>query len=255
MRSCPIAARGERGMNELYDYVLEKTRRAAEADLEIQALRAELEDARDRLDKRSAVTVTDSQVLVDASVHVTGDVTVNVFGHEETSHISGTDIRRILAECSGALSADSQPKVVNEAAIQALMEAALLIYSDPDYPGNLTCFIPNQRGENALVHTSRKDGTTGWEIRPVCLILPPMARSSLDLLFEKQPFENAEQCEKALLALREREDHLISTGGGLKPVLVRNKHILSQCLSQLPVAGADAGAPNLKLEDSPSSND
>lgn len=253
MRSCPIAARGERGMNELYEYVLEKTRRAEEADLEIQALRAELEDVRGQLDNRPAVTVTDSQVLVDAGVHVAGDVTINVFGREETSHVSGTDIRRILTECSGALGANPQPKVINKAAIQALMEAAFLIYSDPDYPGNVTCFVPNQRGDNALVHTSREDGTTGWEIRPVQLVLPPMARLSLDLLFDKQPFEDADQCEKALQVLREREEQLITTGGGLKPVLIRNKQILSQLLSQLP--DPNTKGSKLKLESPPETDD
>jgi hypothetical protein len=242
MISCPIAARGERGLDALYSHVLEKTRRARERELaafrEAETLRAELAQTRHELAlARGATVVTgDNATVVQMTCQTTNTVlnlttnfVINIFGREETGHIATASVRDILAQCSGAVRADVAG---GEAATQALVQAALLIYSDPDRPGNLTCYIPNKRDGNALVH-----GARGWEIIPVPLALSPMARKGLDLLFDKQPFEDTERYETALRVLRDHEERLVSTGAKLRTVLIRNKALLSRVLSQLPMAG------------------
>jgi hypothetical protein len=239
MKSCPIAARGERGMDELYAHVLERTRRAqereAQAEQEVEALRLELRQARLEVETARRGCAAEgggvmNVVYAPQSTFVTNINVINVFGREDTGHITTASVREILTQCSA--NADTTGAT---AAARALLQAALLIYSDPDRPGNLTCYIPNKRDGNALVH-----GAQGWEIRPVPLILPPMARTSLDLLFDKQPYDGGdiERCEPGLQLLREHEEGLVASGAGLHTVLIRNKDLLSRVLSQLPVAGS-----------------
>ena len=246
MKSCPIAARGERGMDELYAHVLERTRRAQEAEAaaeaEVATLRAELEQTRlevarlrgnELVPAGGATVVYAPQSTFVTNINVTQ---INVFGREETAHITTASVRDILSRCSAG---EASGQI---AAAQALLQAALLIYSDPDRPGNITCYIPNKRDGNALVH-----GARGWEIKPVPLVLPPMARTSLDLLFDKQPYDkDAEQCVPGLQLLREHEEGLVANGAGLHTVLIRNKDLLSRVLSQLPLAGEQQ---HLKLEE------
>ena len=235
MKSCPIASRGERGMEQLYAHVLEKTRAAAEreaaAHQEIETLRAELQ----RLqlagdDDKTIVQITNR---VD-SVNITNNVIINVFGQEDTRHITTDTVREILSRC-----ADSHLENCDEgaAAAQAILQAALLIYSDPERPGNITCYKPNKRDGNAMVH-----GVRGWEIVPVSLVVSPMARASLDLLFDKQPFDDdidqLKRYEIALRSLRQLEGRLVSSGANLQSVLIRNKELLFRALSQLPAVGS-----------------
>ncbi len=250
LRICPIAARGERGIDDLYAHVQERTRRANEreeaAAQEVEDLRAELAKTRQelashrnegglRIDSASVVNVTDSRVY---------NVTVNVFGREDTRHITTASVRDILFRCGGAV-AEGGAAALDPAGpmAQALLQMALMIYSDPDRPENITCFVPNKRDGNVLIH-----GSQGWEIVPVPLVLPPMARSSLDLLFEKQPLEGDEEdlgrCGAALQALRKNEERLVSEGANLRTILVRNMDLLSRVLSQLPVAGTSSRKVN-----------
>jgi hypothetical protein len=116
-------------------------------------------------------------------------------------------------------------------------EAALLIYSNPDHPENITCYIPNKRDGTALVH-----GARGWEIRPVPLVIPPMTQNSVGLLFDNQPFEgDLKEYETILSHLRDGEREFV---GGRSPcelnmraILVRNKDLLARILKTLPVTG------------------
>lgn len=236
MNSCPIAARGERGMDELYAHVLERTRRAQErealAEKEVEALRQELRQARldvETVRRGCEAAGVMNVVYASQNTFVTSITVINIFGREDTGHITTASVREILTQCSASADATGAT-----AATRALLQAALLIYSDPDRPGNLTCYIPNKRDGNALVH-----GAQGWEIRPVPLILPPMARTSLDLLFDKQPYDGGDIacCKPGLQLLREHEEGLVASGAGLHTVLIRNKDLLSRVLSQLPPAG------------------
>ena len=226
MASCPVAARGDRGMDVLYAHVLERTRRAREqeeaAAREVEALRGELRQAR-----LEVATRRDAGVVIYApqNTFVTNINVINVFGQEDTGRITTASVREILARC-GAAAPDAGGAT---AAAQAILQAALLIYSDAEHPKNITCYIPtNKRDGNALVH-----GAQGWEIRPAPLILPPMARTSLDLLFDKQPFEDAARYGELMIALRDNEQ-AFAQGKQMRTILVSNKALLDKALGSLP---------------------
>lgn len=158
------------------------------------------------------------------------NITINVFGHENVDHVTPAKIREVLME---SLRLPALP----EAATQAVVKAALLVYSDPDHPENLTCYLPNKREGSALVHTSR-DGAMVWEVCPLQIVAPPMAQKSVDLLFDKQPFEDAGMFEPLLAELRDNEQRYVS-GGEMRTILVRNKDLLTRALRELPIAGRE----------------
>lgn len=232
-------------MEVLYDHVLKRS--TAEFQSRIDELEAERAADRKRLDeleaRLAAVVPADASdtssapgatINIDASVHVVNNVlVVNNFGEETTAHIPDAKIQQILDGATGA------PSSMRSSAIKALCDAALLIYSDPDYPENITCYIPDTADGNAMVHTARKDGTMGWEVRPVRLVLPPMAASSLDLIFEKQFFEDSGQkrYEEILQHLRDSERDLSAEGSpceaSMRAVLIRNKDLLTRVLKTL----------------------
>jgi len=141
-------------------------------------------------------------------------VNVNVFGNENTDHITSAKIREVLEEC---LQLDGIP----QAAKQAVMKAAMLIYSDPEHPENFTCYVPNKREGSALVH-----GVGGWEVRPLKVVTVPMAKRAIDILFDKQPYEDAETFEPLMKELRDNEAKY-SSGAEMRAILVGNKDNLN----------------------------
>lgn len=166
---------------------------------------------------------------------VLNSITINVFGKETTDHISRDKVKELLDSVIRATSSPTQ------GALEALIRAAALIYSDPKHPENLTCYLPNDQlaegGDGALVH-----GESGWEVQPFHLVLPPMTARACDLLFGKQPFvENASKYGDLLRALRENEE-AYKQGRAMRPILVRNKDLLEQVLR----GGAD-GAETRRL--------
>ena len=160
---------------------------------------------------------------------VVNNVNINVFGKEAIGHVTSEKIRGVLEESMQLAGRHELP----QAAMQAVLKAAMLVYSDPDYPENLTCYLPNKREGSALVH-----GQSGWEVRPLQIITPPMAQKSVDILFDKQPFEDAETFEPLLAELRDNEERY-AAGGEMRTILVRNKALLTRALEELPIAGGD----------------
>ena len=160
-----------------------------------------------------------NQVAVDNSKKIT----INVFGQEGVAHATMGRIKTILDE---SLKIAALP----EAARSALLQTAQLIYSDPAHPENLTCFLPNKKTDDALVH-----GASGWEVHPVSQVLPPMAKRSVDTLFDQQPYDNAEDYGGIMKELTGTEAK--NAGGeGLRPLLVRNKAALLAALGVAPRA-------------------
>ena len=147
------------------------------------------------------------------------------FGQENTGHIGPDKIKALLDEMLPRGAAPILPSPQD-----AILKAALMIYSDPEHPENLTCYLPNKRGAEALVH-----GERGWEVQPVRLIAPRMAKTSIDLLFGKQPLE--EDYAGIMRALMENEATYLADAGPMKTVLIRNKELLARVLEGLPVAG------------------
>ncbi len=149
---------------------------------------------------------------------------INIFGQEKLDHVTAGRIKTILDEC---LQRPALPTAVDE----AVLRTAMLVYSDPSRPENLTAYLPNKKTNDALVHTE-----AGWEVQPTTLVLPPMAQKSIDTLFEKQPYEDAESYAPLLKELQQNEERF-AAGEDLRPVLVRNKDLLTRALATLPVAG------------------
>ena len=165
-----------------------------------------------------------NQVAVDNSKKIT----INVFGQEGVGHSTTGRIKAILDE---SLKIAALP----EAARSAVMQTAQLIFSDPAHPENLTCFlIPsrnNKKTDDALVH-----GASGWEVQPVSQVLPPMAKRSVDMLFDQQPYEDAEVYGGLMKELAATEAKNAGSAD-LRPLLVRNKAALLAALGVAPRAG------------------
>ena len=156
------------------------------------------------------------------SQHNTVTVTMNFFGSEDTSHITKDDVRRLLDETL------SEPGEAVDQAIRALVRTAMLVYSDPDHPENLTCYIPNKKESSAMVH-----GEKGWLLQPCQIVYPRMACTAVDILFANQPFDGADRYCDVMRALRANEQ-AYSAGKELHPIIVRNKDLLERALGTLP---------------------
>jgi len=168
-----------------------------------------------------AIQGSHNRVAVDNSKNLT----INIFGQENTDHITKDCVRKILDE---ALLAPELSTAVQT----ALTKIAMLIYSDPEHPENLTCYIPNKKSNDALIHSEN-----GWELQPTAIVLPPIAKTSVDFLFEMQPHENPEAYGLLMKELANNEKRH-SSGASMRTVLVRNKDLILNIFKKLPVAGS-----------------
>ena len=199
---------------------LRQTDAMAALTLQVQALLAA--KTQDAAPAQAAVPTVVNNTQVTTIVNAPVQITINVFGGEKIAHIGQPQVRALL----DAILQSSQSPL--DAATQALIRAATLIYSDPDHPENLTCYIPNKKRDEVMVH-----GSTGWEIQSGKVVLPPMATRSCDMLFNKQPFEDAARYGDLMKALRDNEEAL-TQGKAISAVLIRNKALLEAALGALP---------------------
>lgn len=233
--ACKIAPNkrnGEDGMERLYQHVIQRQQR------ENADLRRRVQNLEDRFAAGAPLAVQGSTVTNHNNYGVVNNITVNIFRQEATPHIGLREVKRIL-DGTKCLAADPAG-----AATQVLMEMAMLIYSDPEHPENLTCFLPNKKTKDALVHAARPDGGTSWEVRPVPLTLSPMAQKSLDVIFRNQPLPGLDGCDGmsdhheydyVIKELAHNEERY-ARGEALQPILIRNKDLLAKALARLPSA-------------------
>jgi hypothetical protein len=229
----PNAKNGDAGMEVLYEHTIR--RQAAQLEAQ-QAQITEMMGMMQRMEGmvlaaqggggghnqqagEVAIAGDANQVAVDNRKQVI----VNVFGKEGLDHVTLERIKVILDE---SLARPALP----EAANAAVMKTAMLVYSDPDHPENLTAYLPNKKTNDVLVHAE-----DGWEVQPAFLVLPPMAQKSVDTLFDRQPYEDAEDYGPLMKELAENEKRY-TAGSELRPILVRNKDLLARALEALPVA-------------------
>ena len=231
----PNAKNGDSGMEKLYEHTLKK--QAAEIS-ELKAMMTQL-----LAQGRGDNAITGGEVGVQATgdqAHIAVDnskkvVNINVFGKEGLDHVTMERIKGILDDSLRLTAPGTAAPQIEQAADTAVLKAALLVYSDPDIPENLTCYRPNKKLNDALVHVSR-NGAAVWEVQPTKLVLPGMAQKSIDALFDNQPYEDADQYAPLMTELRDNEARY-AAGGELRPVLVRNKDLLQRALKALPTAG------------------
>jgi hypothetical protein len=228
--TCKIAPNpenGEAGMHQLYEHTIQRQA------VEIEALKAQVQAIKDIKKQSSpgglavggvAVQIPGDHNHVAVAVDNSKNITINVFGQEGVDHATMERIKAILDK---SLEIAALP----EAARAAVLQTAQLIYSDPTHPENFTCFLPNKKTNDALVH-----GASGWEVQPVSLVLPPMTKKSVDTLFNQQPYDNAEAYGGLMKELAEAEAKHADIGD-MRTLLVRNKAALAAALGATPRVG------------------
>ena len=175
---------------------------------------------------------------VDQSVNKT-IVNINVFGQENLDRITKPQVIDLLR---GLGPVGENVKTIAE---KAIIQAAMLIFSDPAHPEDITCYLPNKKGDNALVH-----GESGWEVQPVGLVISPMAAQSIEALFKHQPAPDQhtpekdvkwmmEECGNIMRYIQKHEGDMTNEPprGEMRGILIRNKELLQQVLAKLPMAG------------------
>ena len=156
-----------------------------------------------------------------ASIATDKRITFNIFGKESLTHATDARIKTILDD---SLSSTAS---IPAAAQMAVTKTAMLIYSDPDHPENLTCYLPNKKTNDALVHTAQ-----GWEIQPISIVIATIGQVTIDHIFAKQPHENADHYTLIMKELQKNEQAYI-TDSLIRPILVRNRSLLGDA----PTAG------------------
>lgn len=262
-KSCKIVPRegNSNGMERLYEHLLrkqeEKYNSAVALQAEPNAGSGKNEVGADGLTPSGSFAVTVNGQIMNHCTQTVNNITlapsmhINVFGKEDLSKITKQQIFDILRD-AGKLNADNTN--IRPICERAILKAAMLVYSDPANPENITCYLPKKRGEkNALIH-----GESGWEVHPVALVLTPMAARGMDAIFEKQPStadDNptiverwvADECCRILRYLDKHEGDLLELSHlaeGMKGILIRNRDLLERTLATLPMAGYET--PQLK---------
>lgn len=217
---CKIAGTRE-GMQALYEHTLVRhladSAALKSAEDRITALETQLEHL------HHAPALPPSYTLIGTQ---NNNITINTFGRENCEHISRSTIKTMLDDVMCKL------KNPAEGAAVALVEAAMMIYSDRTHPENTTCYLPNAKQDKAMVHEA-----TGWGIRPYGIVAPSMAQRVCDLLFDLQPFTDADKYGELMRALRDNED-AYKSGKELRDVLIRNKSIITAAHAEMSAKSA-----------------
>jgi DNA-directed RNA polymerase subunit RPC12/RpoP len=166
------------------------------------------------------------------------NINISIFGQENLGRITKPQVVDLLR---GLGPVGENVKAIAE---KAIIQAAMLIFSDPAHPEDITCYLPNKKGDDALVHSE-----SGWEVQPVGLVISPMAAQSIEVLFKHQPAPDQhtpendvkwmmEECGNILRYIQKHEGDMTNDPprGELRGILIRNKEILQQVLAKLPMA-------------------
>jgi len=177
-------------------------------------------------------------------------ININLFGEEDTKLLNALTLRKIVdsvrREYPMMMIADGERVPfdhmdVIKGSLHVLMESAMIIYSNPEHPENITCYIPNKINDMAMVHAEN-----GWELISQDLVLPKMANVTLSAILDSQPTIYEDGCrdligvndyEPAMKAVRDVVNNFNKTGSmtGFKKILVKNRELLDQILGTLPV--------------------
>lgn len=243
--TCQIAPNprnGDAGIDLLYEHTLRKQMEAQQEQIKAQQNQiAELTGMMRQLipaagdgvvpaagDKIVAPVMTNQIGNNNVAVVDNRVFNIRIFGQENTDHITSEQIQEILDQVTNMPLADGASRVVRE--------ATALVYSDPAHPENITCFLPNKKRREALVHEEE-----GWTARAEQDVKQRMASRGIDIAFAKQPFEGAEKYGPVMKELQVREGELSAKGEGISAILVRNKGLLQSTEDGLPREGAARG--------------
>jgi hypothetical protein len=240
-------------MDKLYDHVLQKQTK------ELETLRQEVEFLKrhvtstptgralpEKIESKSINTAQvkagrDAKVDQSTGKTIKNTININIFGSEKTDHIKPTNVLDLVKKL-GPLGED-----LGKSANRLLLSMAMMIFSDEKHPENITCYLPNKKSKEALVHDE-----SGWTVLPISLTLSPMASRSVDELFRKQPWPGQDGIEadakldvptQVLGYIKKHEGDLVGNasmpGSELRAIPIRNKEILEKVLAKLPKTGDD----------------
>ena len=272
-RVCKIAPRegNPDGMDKLYEYVLRKQRlENAKLKARLEALEAHIgsgaraavavetknpeeqkelqlpakeDGARDVLGVGHPIQALIINQGINANtitMNTVNNISINLFERENINRITKPQIFDILRGL-GPLGENIQAQ-----AEKAIIQTAMLIFSDPTHPEDITCYLPNKKGDNALVH-----GEFGWEMQPIGLVISPMAAQSIEALFKHQPAPDTTtpandvkwmmgECTRMMRYIADHEGAMTVNPpkGEMRGILIRNRDLLQQVLAKLPIAGA-----------------
>ncbi|MDE2097459.1 MAG: hypothetical protein KGL39_09460 [Patescibacteria group bacterium] len=197
---------------------------------------------------REACTGESAKTSVGEGPH---GIAMNVFGEEDTDHITAADIARVVrAACGGAPRGELSADRLRAAGTMAVVLAAERIFGDADHPENITCFLPNKSDKLVMQHTAG-----GWQFSDLQRVTVPMAVAAIALLVAKQPMHDWKDGTRAEIAAAQQiithvsknEDAICAAPPtGLVAVLYSNKGRLALLLPRLPKFGDKMGAARRK---------
>lgn len=216
-RIAPTEKNGGAGMELLYQHT------ARRQQARIEALEAQVVAMADQMTAGKASAGAGGVAVVGDNARVDNrKIIINIHGREDLSHIGAPQIKQML---DAALRSGS----VEAAARTVVAETAMLVYSDPDHPENQTCFIPNKKVDNALVHAEH-----GWELQPLQGVSRRMASTALDTIFDHQP--SADNYAPVMREITTRESDA-ATEKAMQPALTSNKSKLKRVMGRVPRPG------------------
>jgi len=168
------------------------------------------------------------------------------FSREKVDHLSRNEVynkifdmvvpKGPVAPPAGASElAEPDPRYLHDLCGRLITHAAIMIYSDPAHPGNITCYLPKKSDNSAMVH-----GTFGWTLQPVNMVFPPMLQRSIDLLFGNQPVPGedgyprrhdhprVQAVTQLMRHIADNEQEFLRDAETMRPVLVRNADLVSR---------------------------
>jgi hypothetical protein len=243
-------------MEKLYDHVKIKQLEATNASMMARLEALEIKNP-SLITQQNSTAITTVNGAVDQSVGKTINnnnntainINISVFGSENLGRITKPQVFDILR---GLGPVGDNVKTIAE---KAIIQAAMLIFSDPSHPEDITCYLPNKKGEDAMIH-----GESGWEVQPVGLVISPMATKAIDALFAQQPAPDTEtpandvkwmmnECGNILRYIQQHEGDMTSAPprGEMRSILIRNKDLLQRVLEKLPISGQKQRCPAITV--------
>lgn len=232
--TCEHCGHGFASLNTKQRHIRQSCRRrqdmtvpaAPAAPGEVQRLRDQVAALTKLVETQRATIDTMSSALAINNINIANNnITVNIFGSENTDHITRANIGRIL---NAALKLPTLQGGVQ----RAVHSAALLIFGDEDHPENVTCYLTHEKARQVMVKAD-----AGWEARSYAEVATPMAVESVDLLFAKQPHENAERYGPLLLELRDNEVEYADPAK-MRDILAYNQTLRAAVAEAAPKNGA-----------------
>jgi hypothetical protein len=225
--ACKIAGSAA-GMEKLYEHTLQ--RQLAEQATQIGELASQVQAlVASPISGKAAATgpaVSNTTVTTNIAANIAhansvNNVIINIFGAENVSYLRRPEIKDIL---DAAIS--TSPANPHQAAKHALTQIGYSVYSNVDHPENITCYIPNKKREDVMVHTGDH-----WELRPITTVTPEMYNRSMNIMFTQQPFDDIIKYGPLMTEARDHEHDPHFAGDlhrGYRTLLAENKTKIQQ---------------------------